>query len=55
MDSKTSSPLPAQPTAKTAYSSPRLEDLGSIEEIALGGAGSMAEMMSGGPNLRKHP
>lgn len=55
MDSKTSSSLPVQQAAKAAYSSPRLEDLGAIEEIALGGVGSMAEMMSGGPNLRKHP
>lgn len=55
MDSKISSPLPAKPTAKAAYSSPRLEDLGAIEEIALGGIGSMAETMPGGPNRMKHP
>lgn len=55
MESKTSSPLPIQQAAKTAYSSPRLEDLGSIEEIALGGFGSMQEAMKGGPNLMKHP
>ena len=45
MDSKTSSSLPVQQAAKAAYSSPKLEDLGAIEEIALGGVGSMAEMM----------
>ena len=55
MDSKTSSPLPAQPTAKTAYSSPKLEDLGAIEEIALGGMGSMAETRPGGPNRDEAP
>ena len=55
MDSKISLSIPVQQAAKTAYSSPRLEDLGSIEEIALGGFGSMQEAMPGGPNLMKHP
>lgn len=54
MDSKTSSSLPVQQAAKAAYSSPRLEDLGAIEEIALGGVGSMAEMMQM-TNVTKHP
>jgi hypothetical protein len=54
MDSKTSLPIPVQQAAKAAYSSPRLEDLGSIEEIALGGTGSVAEMMQMTAPM-KHP
>ncbi|MBZ5649998.1 MAG: hypothetical protein LAO18_05895 [Acidobacteriia bacterium] len=54
MDSKASLPLRGQQTAKAAYSSPRLEDLGAIEEIALGGFGSVVEMMQM-TNLMKHP
>ena len=54
MNSKTSSSLPVQQTAKAAYSSPRLEDLGAIEEIALGGFGSVAEMMQMTAAM-KHP
>jgi hypothetical protein len=54
MDFKTSLPIPVQQAAKAAYSSPRLEDLGSIEEIALGGTGSVAEMMRM-VNIVKHP
>ncbi len=45
MDSQASLLTRGQPAAKAAYSSPRLEDLGPIEEIALGGFGSVAENM----------
>ena len=55
MDSKVSSPSRGQQAAKASYSSPRLEELGAIEEIALGGFGSMAGNMPGGPNRMKHP
>ena len=55
MDPKASLPSRGQQAAKATYPSPRLEDLGAIEEIALGGFGSMAEMMAGGPNRMKHP
>jgi hypothetical protein len=55
MDSKVSLPSRGQQASKAAYSSPRLDDLGAIEEIALGGFGSMQEAMPGGPNRMKHP
>jgi hypothetical protein len=55
MDSKVSLPSRGQNAPRSTYSSPRLEDLGAIEEIALGGFGSMAEAMPGGPNRMKHP
>lgn len=54
MDSKTSMPSHGQHTGKKAYSSPSLADLGSIEEFALGGVGSVMEMMQM-TNLMKHP
>lgn len=54
MDSKVSLPSRGQPAAKRTYSSPRLEDIGAIEQIALGGTGSVMEglrMMA----AMKHP
>ena len=54
MDSKASLPLRGQQTAKAAYSSPRLEDLGAIGEIALGGVGSVVQMMQMTAAM-KHP
>ena len=54
MDSKVSSPAHAQPNEKRAYSPPGLVELGSIEEFALGGVGSVAEMMQM-LNVMKHP
>ncbi len=54
MDSKASLPSHGQYNEKMAYSSPSLVDLGSIEEFALGGVGSIPEMMAM-TNLMKHP
>jgi hypothetical protein len=55
MHPKDSSPPPGEQTGKRTYSSPKLEDLGSIAQFALGGAGSVMENMPGGPNMMKHP
>jgi hypothetical protein len=54
MDSKVSLPSRGQQGARATYSSPRLEDLGAIEEIALGGFGSVVEMMQMTAAM-KHP
>jgi hypothetical protein len=54
MDSKAALPSREQPTGKGPYSSPSLVDLGSIEEFALGGVGSVIEMAQM-TNLMKHP
>jgi hypothetical protein len=55
MDSNAALPSQEQPTRKRPYSSPSLADLGSIEEFALGGVGSIRETNPGGPNHMKHP
>ncbi len=54
MDSKAALPSRQQPAGKRSYSSPSLVDIGSIEEFALGGAGSVPEMAAM-TNLMKHP
>lgn len=40
---------------KRAYSVPTLVEFGAIQQISLGGTGSVAENMPGGPNQMKHP
>jgi hypothetical protein len=54
MDSKAALLSHQQPAGKRPYSSPSLVDIGSIEEFALGGAGSVSEMAAM-TNLMKHP
>jgi hypothetical protein len=52
MDSQ--GPLPQQPAAKKVYSAPKLVDIGAIEQIALGGVGSVRENAAM-TNKMKHP
>lgn len=53
MDSKVSMPSRGQQSEKKAYSSPTLVDIGAIEQIALGGTGTVAENAQM-INLMKH-
>lgn len=55
MNSDHSSSLHTESAAKKAYSAPQVTDIGAIGELALGGSGVIAENMSGGPNMMKHP
>jgi hypothetical protein len=52
MDSKVSGPSGGQ---RKTYSSPKIEDLGAIEHIALAGVGSAMENAMPMTNLMKHP
>jgi hypothetical protein len=54
VDSHRSLPSQEEQAAKKAYSTPRLVDLGAVEELSLAGTGSVAEG-PGSKNSKKHP
>ncbi len=46
--------LATHPVTKRLYSTPKLERLGSVERLSLGGTGTVAEGMAG-TDVMKHP
>lgn len=54
MDSLHTSPFHHEPSVKKPYSSPRLVDLGAIEELSLAGSGTQAEG-PGSMNVKRKP
>ncbi len=54
MDSLHPSPSQQEPAVKKPYSSPKLVDLGAIEELSLAGSGAVAEG-PGSTNKKRKP